>query len=768
MKMHPSSANMLERALEHHQQGRLAEAEALYSNILREDPNNPDALHFLGLLAHQVGKHEDAVALIENAHRAARPHPFSLNNLGMAYGALERFEEARRCFSRALAIKPDYAEAHSNLGTTLRNLSSPKEAERACRRAIALKPDLPEAHYNLGNVLMDLGKPGEAEHSFRQALALKADYVQALNNLGNALVSLGRHEEAERSFRAALSIDPRHIEAYHNLGNLLRDLGRLQDAAAVYRDAIALQPDAVETQINLGNVLQHLGRLEDAERCHRDVLELRPDLAAAHYNLGNCLLKMDRTSEALASLGRALSLKPDYASARWMLTMAQLPAVYETERDRATSRAAFSRELDNLNAFLSINPPAHAPNVLAQTPFYLAYQEQDNRALLAEYGALCATLMQRWLDLQGFQPSKPTRHRRLRLGILSSHVKVHAVWEAITRGWLRQLDPNRFDIRVFCLNVHSDHETESARSLASHFEQGSHSLAGWVKLITQHEPEVLVYPEIGMNVLTTQLASLRLASVQVASWGHPETTGLPTIDYFLSADDLEPPDAVSNYTETLVKLPNFGCFYEPHSVTPDLGALGITDDGPLFLCCGTPFKYLPQYDRAFVRIATALGSCHFVFFDYSTPQLSEKLKLRLKRAFEDEGLDFTRHVLFIPWQSRPAFYGLMKRADVFLDTIGFSGFNTAMQAVECGLPIVAREGRFMRGRLASGIVKKIGLGECVATSEDQYVQLAVKLGRDKDYRRQVQARMEASRDVLYEDSTSIKAFEEFLLKVTGR
>jgi predicted O-linked N-acetylglucosamine transferase (SPINDLY family) len=94
-----------------------------------------------------------------------------------------------------------------------------------------------------------------------------------------------------------------------------------------------------------------------------------------------------------------------------------------------------------------------------------------------------------------------------------------------------------------------------------------------------------------------------------------------------------------------------------------------------------------------------------------------------RAGLSQAGLNFTDYGVFIPWQPRPSFYGLMKRATVFLDTIGFSGFNTAMQAVDCGLPIVTREGRFMRGRLASGILKRIGLHELIAASDDDMSRL---------------------------------------------
>ncbi len=140
----------------------------------------------------------------------------------------------------------------------------------------------------------------------------------------------------------------------------------------------------------------------------------------------------------------------------------------------------------------------------------------------------------------------------------------------------------------------------------------------------------------------------------------------------------------------------------PSKMPAALDDLGIDLPSPLLLCPGTPFKYAPEHDQVFPRIARELGQCRFVFFTYSTPALSGKLRQRLERAFGNEGLDFGRYVTFLPWLTRAGFAGLMQRADVFLDTIGFSGFNTALQAIQCGLPVVTLQGRFLRGRLASG------------------------------------------------------------------
>jgi predicted O-linked N-acetylglucosamine transferase (SPINDLY family) len=336
------------------------------------------------------------------------------------------------------------------------------------------------------------------------------------------------------------------------------------------------------------------------------------------------------------------------------------------------------------------------------------------------------------------------------------------VWNAIVKGWFQHLDPEGFALQAFCLDPHEDAETRYAQARAARFERGHAGLARWAAAIQAAQPDVLIYPEIGMDPMSAKLASMRLAPVQAASWGHPETSGLPTIDAYLSATGLEPPGAQAHYTERLIALPNLGCCVQPGAVEAGPPSLSREPGVPLLICPGTPFKYAPEHDWVLAEIARRLGPCRLVFFEYRTRALSGALRARLAAEFGRRGLDFERCALFLPWQSRAAFLGLLRTADVFLDTLGFSGFNTAQQAVECGLPVVTREGRFLRGRLASGILKRIGLPELVAADEAQYVELAVRLARDAGYREDIRRRIGQRRGALFDDTAPIRALEAFL------
>jgi predicted O-linked N-acetylglucosamine transferase (SPINDLY family) len=268
-----------------------------------------------------------------------------------------------------------------------------------------------------------------------------------------------------------------------------------------------------------------------------------------------------------------------------------------------------------------------------------------------------------------------------------------------------------------------------------------------------------------MDSVTQKLASLRLAPVQAVAWGHPETSGVPTIDYFLSSEDMEPPQAQAHYSERLVALPRLGCHVEPRAAAaedPPLERWGIDPAVPLLLCPGVPFKYVPQFDWIFPEIAARLGPCRFVFFAYGAEGPWQRLRARLEHAFAERRVDFAGHVTFLPWQSSAAFQGWLERADVFLDTLGFSGFNTALQAVQRALPVVTRDGRFLRGRLASGPMKRLGLPELVAATEEDYIALAVRLVRDTAYRERLRQAMREQSGRLFSDLGAVRALEEFL------
>ena len=654
------------------------------------------------------------------------------------------------------------------------------QAAEIYARVLQSAPDQFECLHYLGVSHVQRGQPAQALPLLERALAQRATDASLHANHGLALLALGRHAAAVASLDRALALRPGMSEALNSKGWALHGLHRLEESLACLDKAAEAAPKSVEIQKRRAIVLGELGRDEEALPAFERVLALRPDDTDALGNIGTLLTRAGRAAEARAALARAVALAPEAMTHRMKHAVAWLPLVREAGEDVAPGRVAFAREVEAMLADAQAAQAAQTEIAVgAAQPFYIAYQACDNAPLLARYGALCATLMAQWQAAQPPAtpaPASAPRASRVRVGIASSHVFAHSVWQAIVRGWVEQIDRERFELVVFHLGHTQDDETEFARSQAQAFVSGARGLADWVATIRDARLDVLIYPELGMDELTPRLAALRLAPVQVASWGHPETTGLPTVDHYLSAERFEDAASDAHYTESLVRLPGLGCCVAPAAVRPvqqaapvTREALGVRADATLVVCGGTPFKYAPEHDAVLVRIARELPSAQFLFF--RTPlaaSLTDRLMARLAAAFEAAGLAPAAHLVLAPWLDRPRFFGVLLQAQLFLDSVGFSGFNTVMQAIECGLPVVTQRGRFLRGRLGSGLLEHLGLGELVAADDDAMVALAVSLARDARLRADVRERLLARREAMYGDLAPIRALEAHLWRWAGR
>jgi len=300
------SEQSLELAVQHHSAGRLPEAEQIYRQILQVEPEQPVALHLLGVLAHQVG-----------------------NN-----------EAARELIAKAIAIKPDYPEAHNNLGLALQGLARGEEAAASYQRALDLKPDYPEAHCNLGNALLDLGKAEAAAAGYQKALAIKPDYLKAHNNLGLALHSCGKLEEARASIEEAITLNPTHAAAHNNLGNVCKDLGLLEDAIAAYREALRVDPNYQFAAINLLHQLRHACQWPEVEALQSkvDARSLSPfDSVTSNADGAENLVVAKAASQAIAKKMSGLGVDfkfPESPQAKPRITLGYLSSDFH---DHATA-----------------------------------------------------------------------------------------------------------------------------------------------------------------------------------------------------------------------------------------------------------------------------------------------------------------------------------------------------------------------------------------------------------------------------------------------
>lgn len=726
-------AAILETAICHHEAGRTAEAEAVYRRILEIEPDHADSLHLLGLVAHRAGELERAVGLIRHA----------------------------------ILVNPDVAPYHNNLGNALRDLGQRTAAAQHYRRALELRPRSAEIASNLGTVLREMGHAAEAVGCYREALVQCPGAPDILYNLGNALADLGDTAEAEACYRSSLRSRPDDADAHYNLGNLLIGLRRWDEAEAHYRAALRLAPDHAAAHNNLGTVLQHLGAPDAAERCYREALRLVPTYADAHYNLG-CICQIDgRLDEAAACYEKALEIKPDYGAARMAICMAQLPLLYRDEIEIFRRRTTYLQHLKQLRADAGTVIPLDklAEGAGASQPFFLAYQGYNDRTLQQIYGdLLCRTMAARY-PTPAPRAMRP-QARKIRVGIVSGFFHDHTIWKLFIEGWLKQFDRSRFEISGYHTGATHDADTDLAADLCARFVEGGRSTADWRRIILGDRPQVLLYPEIGMDAMAARLGALRLAPLQCVSWGHPETTGYETMDVFLSNALMEPPGSGAHYTENLVLLPNLSTYYEPGPTPPAVGTradFGLRAGALVYWSGQAIYKYLPQFDAVFPRIALAIGDCQFVFIEFAKSRaVTDILRVRLERAFAAFGLSAADHCVFLPPMDQLHFIAAVGQADVLLDTIGWSGGKSTLDCLMQDPVIVTLEGGLMRGRHSAAILRRMELTETIARSVDEYVATAVQLGRDPARRRAIRDKVAINKQRVYRDGAYIAALERFI------
>ena len=596
---------------------------------------------------------------------------------------------------------------------------------------------------------------------------------------GNRLEDAGMFEQAMLLYEAAVLASPALPVAHLNHGNILLEAGDIHGALAAYRTALEYDPLYAAAHYNTGNAFLKLAQRDDAVVAYRRAIELNADFADARVALACALDETRGTEDSEAGyrggLEQAVAHDPLNASARWALAVAHLRPIYDTVNDVETSRRAFAVAVDQLAAWFTPEREALGRKAIGTTwPFNLAYQAQDNLELLRPFGRLCSRLMRDGTGMHMPVHLPVRRSHKLRIGFASAQLYDHSVWNAITKGWIMNLDAGRFEVYVFQLTYRNDDETARTRLKVAHYLDKPRTATAWAQTIANAALDALIFPEIGMDALTVQLASQRLAPMQAASWGHPHTTALPTIDLFISADLLEPPNGEAHYLERLVRLPNLGVYVEPlePEITEiDLATMALPVGEPLLLCPGMPFKYTPDHDSVWVALAKKLqefGTGRLVFFRCHETAMDLQLERRLRGVFAVAGVDFDRTVCLIPKLPRDQFFGLMRQSCLMLDTIGFSGFNTALQGLECGLPLVAYQGEFMRGRLASGLLRRLGLDEWIATSNEEFIAKAIQLVTDCDAALNLRQLIADRKARIFSDLEPVRALEQVIIQGARR
>ncbi len=711
----PPIAAWLHTASQYHQTGRLAEAEALYRDVLAQAPDHPQALHRLGLLAYQLGHLETAQELLNRAIEVDGTDASQHNDLGQIYQARGRLAEAVACYEQAIRIKPGSA-AYNNLGLALDWQGKSDEAVTCFQQALAIDPHLAEPYNNLGNTYIKLRRYAAAIPHLQQALQIKPDSAEAHHNLGNAYFNLDQYERAVASYQRSLALGPGNARAHCHLGNTLYRQGRYQAAVDCYRAALAIDANYAEAHSNLGAALVDLQQADKAIPHFESALAIQPDLPLGHYNLGTAQIDLGQLDEAVANFLRALHTDPRLVWAHHNLGHTYLAqgkpeaamACFDAAQEIAPEFApAYNIALVTLNYLPSTRPAA----VVSACRRYAEQFE--------------APLRPSW----PMHTNSRDPERRLKVGYVSADFRLHSV-AYFMEPLLAHHDRDAVEVYGYYNNTREDAVTARLQARVDH----------WLPCKGMADEELAARIQAdGIDILVDlagHTAGNRLlvfarkpAPVQVTYLGYPATTGLSAIDYRLVTADTDPPGAEAWHSERLYRLPRSLWCYRPAPAMPAVIAeTAARRQG--FITFGSMNNIAKVSEPAVVlwsRLLQAVPGSRLVL----TNVAAGTAQRRIGERFAAQGIGPERLTVH---GKLPAaeYYALLNTIDIALDPFPYTGTTTTCESLWMGVPVVTLIGETSVARSGYALLKGIGLEELAAGDEKEYVAIATALAQDLD------------------------------------
>ncbi|MDQ8731278.1 tetratricopeptide repeat protein [Bradyrhizobium daqingense] len=634
----------------------------------------------LPMLGHALQLHK--MGLLPEAQTAYRqllqlaPNQFiALHMLGILESDAKNYQQAEILLSRAVAVDPRSADAHMSLGVALNGLRRHDAACASYRKALALRPNHAVTFSNLGNASVALELHEEALHSYDKALALNPDLAEAHNGRGWALCRRRNYDEAIASLNRALSIKPDYAAALANRAIALRELQRFDEALADANRAIALAPDDANGWLARAGVLLQIQQIAQASHDCEQALAIDPSSIQAHMIQGLCLAGLGRVDEALASFDRALDIQPDLQSA-----ISNKIFTLDFAEDATVERHQQARQVWWERVGSKIASESSAPHDNSREP-----------------------------------------DRRLVLGYVSSDFNAHSA-AFIFKPVLEHHDRTQFEIVCYACSSKMDATTSEFKKIADRWRDASQ----WTddRLAAEIRADgVDILIDLSGHTRGNRLGvfARKPAPIQVHGWGHGTGTGLPTIDYLFS-DPVAIPSAVRHlFAETIVDLP---CFVTLAPLPDGIARTPAPAMSNGFVTFGVFNRISKISDEAvdvWSRILERVPGSRLLIKDVALDDQLVRGNLLARFAacrLPAERVDLLGATL------RSEHLASFNRVDICLDPFPQNGGVSTWEALQMGVPVVAKLGSSLPSRAAGAILTALGLPDWVADSEEAYVEIA--------------------------------------------
>tara|TARA_Y100000590_G_scaffold306191_1_gene345431 strand:+ start:406 stop:2478 length:2073 start_codon:yes stop_codon:yes gene_type:complete len=647
------------------------------------------------------------------------------------------------------------------------------DAEVKIKKLLSKYPKSHELQNLLGVSLIVQKKLEEAEKIYLDLINFKKDFAEAYNNLGDIYFKQNKIEKAISYFEQALDNSPgleqslnNLAKIYTNYGNKFLLDGKIEDSINYYKKAIKIKPDFIDAHNNMGAALQNLDKFDEAVISFQNAIKINPNFEKSLNNLAASFVSQGRFEEAISFYDRAFKLNPDkthYAINAKLL----IPTIPQNNEEVKFWREKYISSFEDLNKHkYSIDDPQKMIN---PPTFNLSYSNFNNLNIMKKV----SNFFRNSIPIINFIDNKKTsqninneKKEKLKIGFVSQFFTDHTIGK-LYRGLFKEIDKNKFELIIFHFQktkkgkIKDEIETYSNKIV---YLNGK--IDHQQNLIRKENLDIIFYPDIGMTSSTYFLAHARLAPIQVASWGHPETSGISTMDYFLSSSLMESRNANSFYTERLICLDRvFLNFIPPDAPTKKLYRkdFEISENKNLYSCPQTLFKIHPDFDKVLAKIIEKDRDAQIIMIETKHKAFVEKLKKRWSKNYPE----LSQKVKFIKNMSLQRFLSLIEISDVLLDPLYFGGGLSFAESMVVGTPTITMPNEFMRSNITAGAYKQMKIkNPPIVDNIDDYVELAIDLAKDKsrnfDYRNTLK---NAAKLYLFNDKNAVRKFEKFLLEI---
>lgn len=757
----------LQRVIQLVNEGAGSEAAEVAATLTEQQPTSWRAWNLLGTVQDHIHEFEKAEASFRRVTELAPEQPEGWRSLGKLLNNRGESDAAQECLAQAVKhVESNHAVliemARSNLVQ-----QKTEQAVIQIEQAYQLAPEDPDVLNILGLVRQQQGQMEEAALAFCQAAERRENFTDALANLGECLRHLGQIEQAEQILKKTLELDPKHKNALGMMGLLLSGKGQKQASIPYFEEALRLNPRYKLFRLQLARNLASDNRIDESLEHLETLCEMIPDAPEPLVEKAAIYAMLSDTEQTRAYCEKALKIQPDYLPAQIRGALA-LPQVCLSNEEIQWHRQHLEATVDRLLAEdtpTQERPLEDFPHAL----FYLTYHGYNNCEINQKLSKLYRKL---YPSANYVAPAQAdlTRHRngksRIRIAFVSKNFSNHTIGR-LTVGLLQKLDREKFEVACYTFPSEPDEFRQKFIEASDHFEilPGDGEDASVVLGHAQHD--IIFYPDIGMDPVTYHMAHTRLAPIQCVTWGHPVTTGISTMDYYLSNEGMDSPETQSHYSEELVVLKNLFFYYErPPLLSEDISKelLGLPEDFRLYLCPQTLFKYHPDFDAMLGGILRKDPKSLILMLKLG----HESWRQRLLQRFEHSLPDVHKRIVWLPKMTAFKFMHLFRLGDVVLDPYKFGSGNSSLEAMAMGAPFVTCPDEFLRTRATSTYYQRMGITDCITSTPEEYVDKAVEIATNPEYRNELSDRILKRSKILFENIDAVHELENWLVATVQR